>query len=166
MKYFMLLGAAVFALLQIVPSPYRLTFPGHDASQSVSADPDVPAQVLKVLNRACMDCHSNQTRLPWYGRVAPASWLLAKDVSEARQAVNLSTWSSVSPALRLAIASAACADVKNARMPKPQYILMHPEARLSEADVDTLCQWQKAALSALVRKKRQGDMGPPDVANP
>ena len=155
MKYILMLGAAVFLLLQIVPPPHRLTHPEIDHSLSIAADPDVPPPVLKILDRSCMDCHSHQTRVPWYGHVAPASWLLAKDVTEARQTMNLSAWRAAAPAVRVALAAAACADVKSGRMPKPQYLLLHPQARLSQEDVRVLCGWQKAAMAAMLREKRK-----------
>lgn len=154
MKYILMLGAAVFALLQIVPAPHRITHPALDKRLSITADPDVPGPVLKILSRSCMDCHSVETRVPWYGHVAPVSWLLAKDVTEARAALNLSEWETSKPAVRVSLAAAACAGAKTGRMPKPQYLLMHPEARLSGAEVDTLCQWQTAALKSMIQRKR------------
>ena len=45
-----------------------------------------PAEVMTVLERACYDCHSNETVWPAYSRVAPVSWLVARDVQEGREA--------------------------------------------------------------------------------
>jgi hypothetical protein len=159
MRYILWTGAAVFLLLQIVPAPHRITHPESDLSLSIAADPDVPPAVLKVLNRSCMDCHSNQTRVPWYGYVAPASWILAKDVTEARQMMNLSAWRASTPAVHVALAAAACADVKSGRMPKAQYLLLHPEARLSQDDVQALCEWPKAAVAVMLRKRQKTQQG-------
>lgn len=155
MKYMVLCGAAVFLLLNILPVPHRITNPVVDKSLSIGADPDVPRPVLKILARSCMDCHSNNTRVPWYGRVAPASWLMARDVAQARQAMNLSAWGTSKHAVQVALAAAACEDVKGGRMPKPQYLLLHPEAKLSQADVEVICGWQKTAVAAMIRKHRK-----------
>lgn len=151
-----LLAVLAFALLQLAPPPYELSAPSADPRAAVSADPDVPPRVAAVLKRSCMDCHSHETRVPWYGRVAPASWMLGKDVTEARQAMNLSEWGARAPALRLALAAAACQGVRSGRMPRRPYLLMHPEARLSPADIDALCAWPQAAMAALVRQKQAG----------
>ena len=155
MKYMVLCGAAVFLLLNVLPVPHRITHPVLDKSLSIGADPDVPRPVVKILERSCMDCHSNGTRVPWYGHVAPASWLMARDVAHARQAMNLSAWGASKPAVQVALAAAACADVKGGRMPKPQYLLLHPEARLSQADVEVVCGWQKTAMAAMIRKHQK-----------
>jgi len=56
-----------------------------------------PAMVAQQLRVACGDCHSHLTRWPWYSRVAPMSWLIAHDVKEAREHLNLSTWGSYTP---------------------------------------------------------------------
>jgi hypothetical protein len=155
MKHIALLGVAVFLILQLVPAPYTISTPPVDTSRSIAADQDVPEKVRAIVSRACADCHSNQTRVPWYGHVAPVSWMLAKDVTEARSAMNLSEWGAANPAVRLALASAACADVQKARMPKPQYLLMHPEARLAPDEVEAICDWPKAAMAAMIRMKRE-----------
>ena len=153
MKTLALLGILAFAVLQLAPAPYELTKPAVDQKLSVAADPDAPPEVLKVLRRACMDCHSYETNIPWYGRVAPSSWALAKDVTEARAAMNLSEWGVKSAAVHLALSAAACADVRSGKMPKKQYVLLHPEAALSGADVEAVCGWSKAVMTAMAKKK-------------
>jgi cytochrome c len=154
MRPFVLVAVLGLLLLQIAPVPYDLSHPPAPPELSVTADPDVPAPILQILIRSCMDCHSHETRMPWYGHVAPASWLLARDVVEARKAMNLSEWRRRPPAVRLALAAAACEDVKSGTMPKLQYLLLHPGARLSPADIATICGWPDAALSVLTQKNR------------
>ena len=51
-----------------------------------------PEEVKKILVRSCYDCHSNETKWPWYAKLAPGSWILAHDVSEGRFALNFSEW--------------------------------------------------------------------------
>ncbi len=142
-----------FVILQMAPAPYQLSSAPLDPRAAISADPDIPYHIQSVLRRACMDCHSQETRVPWYGRVAPASWLLAKDVTEARLVMDLSHWGDRPAAGRLALSSAACAAVKESKMPKPQYRMMHPEARLSPQDIEALCGWPKAVLASIARQK-------------
>src|SRR3954454_24080837 len=59
---------------------------------NIAARLDVPPAVTNILQRACADCHSDQTRWPVYSRVAPFSWLVAEDVEKGRDALNLSQW--------------------------------------------------------------------------
>ncbi|MEP6666942.1 MAG: heme-binding domain-containing protein, partial [Nocardioidaceae bacterium] len=76
---------------------------------------------------ACFDCHSNQTVWPWYSNIAPISWLVQRDVDEGRKRMNLSEWTQGQ-------GSEAAEKVEAGEMPPFQYLLAHPEARLSDAD--------------------------------
>jgi hypothetical protein len=154
MRRFLLVGIVGLLILQIAPAPFEVSHPASSPELSVAADADVPAPIVRILQRSCMDCHSHETRLPWYGYVAPVSWLLARDVTEARKAMNLSEWRLRPPAVRLALAAAACEDVKRGTMPKREYLLMHPGARLSPEDIETLCGWPDAAMRALTGQRR------------
>jgi mono/diheme cytochrome c family protein len=78
-------GLTAFALMQLVP--YRVSNP------KVSAEPkwDSP-QTRALAVAACYDCHSNETKTPWYGKIAPVSWWLTNHVEDGRAAVNFSEW--------------------------------------------------------------------------
>lgn len=93
--------------------------------------------VESVLRRSCFDCHSNETRWPWYSTVAPVSWLLVSDVNEARHEMNFSSWKDPKRELRKEM----CEQVREGEMPLWFYIPLHPDARLSEADIRILCDW-------------------------
>ena len=90
---------------------------------------------------ACFDCHSNQTRWPWYSNVAPASWLIQRDVDEARQRMNFSEWDRPQPGAEEAVES-----VQEGGMPPSQYRLLHPGGRLSSTERQTLIQGLEATL--------------------
>ncbi|MBI4892902.1 MAG: heme-binding domain-containing protein [Acidobacteria bacterium] len=153
MKAAIAIAILAFLILQLAPAPYQLTTTAVDTRSTIAADPDIPYHIQSVLRRACMDCHSQETRVPWYGRVAPASWMMARDVTEARQAMDLSRWAEKPPAARLALSAAACADVKAKKMPKPQYRMLHAEARLSPQDIEAICGWPKAVIASIARQK-------------
>ena len=80
---------------------------------------------------ACGDCHSNETRWPWYSRMAPMSWLVQRDVEEGREAFNISEhdWGD---------ADEAAETVIEGEMPPLPYLLLHPEARLSAREKQDL----------------------------
>ena len=69
-------------------------WPVERTNPPVLSDIEAPQEVKAVLHAACYDCHSNETRWPWYSYVAPASWLVTSDVTEAREHLNLSEWPS------------------------------------------------------------------------
>ena len=77
----------------------------------------------------CFDCHSNQSKWPWYSNVAPISWLVQRDVDEGRQHLNFSTWGTGENE-----GAHAAEMLSSGEMPPFQYLLAHPEARFSDAD--------------------------------
>ncbi len=89
---------------------------------------DTP-QTRALVERTCMDCHSNSTRWPWYSYIAPMSWLVTHDVNTARTFVNFSRWDSDEWDLAQVIKM-----VETRQMPPRRYLLLHPEANLSDAD--------------------------------
>lgn len=103
-----------------------------------------PAPVLAVLERACYDCHSNQTRWPWYAYVAPVSWLVADDVHEGRHELNFTEWNKASARRRARVAGKVWDEVQEGKMPLPSYVRVHPAARLTEADRAALRGWAEA----------------------
>lgn len=100
-----------------------------------------PPEVMTVLDRACADCHSHETRWPWYSRVAPVSWLVVRDVDEGREKLNLSTWGALEPKRQQKLREEMWEEVSEGEMPLRMYRLAHPEARLSEADRELLRRW-------------------------
>jgi hypothetical protein len=104
----------------------------------------IPASIQLIFQNACLDCHSNQTRWPWYSRVPPASWLVERDVDQGRRAMNLSEWEARTgnrAGRIVGFLTAACADVQSRRMPPLQYRLVHHEANLNAADKAAFCAW-------------------------
>ncbi|GGH63102.1 hypothetical protein HNQ91_002600 [Filimonas zeae] len=97
-----------------------------------------PPEVTAVLRRACYDCHSNETRLNWLDKMAPASLLVAKDVNTARSRFNFSTWDTLSLADQQGKMWEMVNMVLNGKMPLPTYTALHPEARLTEQDIAIL----------------------------
>ena len=132
------LAIAVLLALQIV-QPAR-TNPSSDPRASFEAVANPPQRVAVSLRRACGDCHSNQTNWPWYSRIAPASWLIARDVREGRAHLNLSAWNqdreSEGPAPEV---GELCAEVRAGKMPPRSYTWLHPAARLTSPEVAALC---------------------------
>ena len=148
------IGLAVLQLLPIA----RRTNPSVRSEARFDNHLRVNAELDRLLQRACMDCHSNETRWPWYSRVAPLSWLIVRDVDRGRQVMNLSEWSQQAgrrPAIAASVLASACVAAKSGRMPRFPYGILHPEARLSPSDVQTLCDWTSSEVRRLVQLKRQ-----------
>lgn len=104
------------------------------------------SRVESTLRRSCFDCHSNQTRWPWYSSVAPMSWQIASHVKEGREHMNFSDWNGERAAKRL---GEICEEIREGKMPIQGYVLLHGDAKLSGADMDALCEWSGARLVAM-----------------
>jgi hypothetical protein len=132
-------GLAALAGLQMFSGDASVQ--AHATSQAQLV---IPASIQPIFSKACLDCHSNETRWPWYSRIAPASWLVKRDVDRGRHAMNLSDWvaQTGNRAGRIAgLLTAACSDVQSDRMPLPQYRLIHREANLSVVEKAAFCAW-------------------------
>ena len=107
----------------------------------IGAKKPVPANVAKVLQRACYDCHSNYTVYPWYANVQPIAWWLAHHVNDGKRHFNLSEFTTYTNKRASHKLEAAVNELKEGGMPLPSYTWAHPEARLSEADKQLLIEW-------------------------
>jgi hypothetical protein len=128
------LGVVVaLGLAQLVPLPRT--------NPPVSQEVPAPPQVREILRRSCYDCHSNESRWPWYAYVAPVSWLVVYDVHHAREHVNFSTWDAYSAKKQADKLEDAWEEVEDGEMPLWIYLPLHPQARLSDADRRLLRSW-------------------------
>jgi hypothetical protein len=130
--------AAVAIAIQFV-RPAR-TNPAADPSSALAAMQPVPAHVTAVLDRACRDCHSNQTRWPWYSQVAPVSWFVIDHVNHGRSHFNYSDWARYAAADRARLLKNSCDLVREDEMPLSSYRWMHRTARLTKTDVEAICE--------------------------
>jgi hypothetical protein len=140
LKWITLVLLGIFVLIQFVPV--------DRSNPPVETEIEAPDPALSVFKRACYDCHSNQTDWPWYGYVAPVSWIVAGHVDHARQHVNFSTWNRYDHEERLDKIEEIWEEVEDRAMPPGYYTRMHTEARLSDAD--------RAAIQAWVQSEVEG----------
>lgn len=133
-----LLAAAVAQFVQP-----RTGNPPVNPARSLWNDRRVDPRVAGILRRACADCHSHETEWPWYSKISPLSWMMARHVLKGRAKLNFSDWSSPSPDQLEEIYDAVA---KN-KMPIASYLLIHRSARLSQADRDILLAWADGKLA-------------------
>jgi hypothetical protein len=127
--------------------------PPVDPARSVDAAATVQASVAAILKRSCYDCHSSETRWPWYSAIVPMGWGVAEDVKEGRSHMNLSEWGAYPPNKRVGILEKMCDEVREGRMPLKQYLWLHRDARLSEADWKSVCDWSMDEADRLGRRQ-------------
>ena len=115
--------------------------PVERTNPPLQADLEAPAAVKEMLRSACYNCHSNETRWPWYGYVAPTSWFVAHDVNEAREELNFSKWGTLHAETRRHLRREMWELVEKGEMPLPVYAWIHSDARLSPEQKATLRDW-------------------------
>jgi cytochrome c len=103
----------------------------------------VPPAVREMLSAKCADCHSAQTRAPIYARFAPASWLMERDILQARKAMNLSEWEKYPAEKQEALKAEIVMQAKSHAMPPAQYRIVHWNARITDNDIQALTQWAR-----------------------
>ena len=128
----------VFAVIQAVP--YGRNHSNHPVTQEPRWD---SAQTRAYAVRACFDCHSNLTKWRWYSNVAPASWLIQRDVDGGRAQFNFSEWDRPQD-----ISAGDLADsIRSGSMPPWFYVLLHSRAHLNRAEKDALIRGLNATLA-------------------
>jgi len=140
--------AAVVAFGGSLIHPFGATGePGNN--QTILREGQIDPATLEIIQRACQNCHSQQTVWPWYSHVAPISWMLARDVQQARLHMNLSRWQDYSTDDQLRLLSTIGSAVRNREMPVQRYLLLHPEARLTDAERQQIYRWTQTERKRL-----------------
>jgi uncharacterized membrane protein len=150
MKKKILLTIPLLAIaLQFVPAPAK-TNPPVDPTRSFDTVMKPPPEVRDILRRACYDCHSDETKWPWYADVAPVSWPVRKHVVDGRRHLNFSQWLKAGETKYTAWSDfeEIGISVLDKSMPIPGYDLMHPEAKLTQAERELIAKWVDTAIGA------------------
>ena len=125
--------AAAAVVIQFVPV--------DRTNPPVRHDVGAPPAVAALLRGACYDCHSHETRWPWYSRVAPVSWLVAGHVREGRRKLDFSDWPAVSLAAQDDLLREIGKEVGEGGMPLFGYGWIHPQARLTSQQRAAIVAW-------------------------
>jgi len=135
----------VFAGIQAVPVK-RVNPPAE-------GDLTAPPAVRDVLHRACYDCHSNETRWPWYSHVAPVSWVLVRNVRRGRRHINFSLWGGLDARRQAKARRETRERVSDGQMPVWFHAVVHPETRLSAEDKAVLLAWREEDRRSRTRQE-------------
>ena len=144
-------GVALLIAIQLVPY-------GHDHAAPPDGTLvawDSPA-TQALAERACYDCHSNRTRWPWYASIAPLSWRIQTHVMRGREDLNFTAFDPTTRDVAEA-AGEAGETVTKGEMPPNDYLLAHPQARLSSNEKQTLVAGLNRTFAAFVEREEGGE---------
>jgi len=156
-------GAIAFvvslALARIHPFGNAGLYAAKAAETTIMEHSQVPPEVRAILVAKCADCHSTQTRSPFYGQFAPVSWMMESDIIEAQKAMNLSQWEAYSPAQQQTFAAKIAQQARSREMPPVQYRMIHWNTRIEESDLKEFVQWARGpqALQTGEASAAEGD---------
>lgn len=131
-----LVGGLALAGIQI--------WPAGRTNPPTSAGLDAPPEVTSVLRRCCFDCHSNETRWPWYAHVAPVSWWMVRDVEDGRAEMNFSEWGTMPEGKRARRLNGLVEEIESGGMPPKAYRRMHADAVVSPEELEILRAWSES----------------------
>jgi len=109
----------------------------------------VPENVQGILKKACYDCHSNNTKYPWYANIQPVAWYLAHHVNEGKDKLNFDEFASYKAKKQDHKLEEVVETVEKGEMPVSSYTFIHKEAKLSEQEKTLLIGWAKKARASL-----------------
>ncbi len=109
----------------------------------------IDESTLALFLRACQDCHSENTQWPWYSHIPPASWLLERDVKDARRQVNFSNWDSYNPQEKEDLLTRIASAARTGEMPLARYMFLHREAVLTSQERQQIYEWSRAEKKRL-----------------
>ena len=134
MKKIIFIVLALFIFIQFIPYGKDHTNP------AVIAEPKWDSLETRALfMKACVDCHSNETKWPAYSNVAPISWIVYHHVVDGREHFNISAWGHQ----KKNKGKDAAEELEEGEMPLKSYLLVHPEAKLTDAETKLLIQGLK-----------------------
>jgi len=136
----------IFGGLQLFSQPLE----GKPVPKKIEA----PREVLAILENSCFNCHSNQQNLSWYDKIAPISWAVNKDVKRAREVLNFSEWN-YSAGEHQGKMYAILNMMQSGKMPLHEYTLLHPSAKITAKDIETIKKYTLALSNVSTLKKEE-----------
>jgi hypothetical protein len=130
----------VFLLIQLI----QISIPKPDAV-TPSEEINAPKEIMKLLKASCYDCHSYETKMPWYGHIAPFSWEVKSHIKEGRAWLNFQKWAQYDEEKKQKIFKGIVKTI-DFSMPMPMYLTMHEEAKLTKAEREKIKAWAKSNI--------------------
>ncbi|UXX78580.1 heme-binding domain-containing protein [Reichenbachiella carrageenanivorans] len=118
--------------------------PAYEAKNDFITMMNPPAEIAQIIKTSCYDCHSYETKYPWYASVAPVSWWIGDHIEDGRKHFNLSTWGTYTEKKALHKLEEFYEEVEKGEMPLSSYTILHGDASLSPEQVSQLVTWVKS----------------------
>jgi hypothetical protein len=150
MKKLLTVLLVAFIIIQFFPidKTNPAPTPGMDFLRIKNTSPEI----AKIINNSCYDCHSNETKYPWYSNFAPASWFLQNHIKEGRKHLNFSTFAMYEPKIQAHKLQECIEMLEKKEMPLESYFIGHQEAKLTDEQRKILIDYFKREKKETERK--------------
>ena len=138
----------LFIIIQFIPSGIPANKPEDE--KSILKSSLITEPVLNHLRKSCLDCHSNQTLLPWYAKLEPSSWLLSVHINKGKEHLNFSAWEDYSKREKIGLLGEIKDEVESGQMPLKSYLLIHRDAKLNAEKISALSRWTEEASARIL----------------
>ncbi|HRG24049.1 MAG TPA: heme-binding domain-containing protein [Chitinophagaceae bacterium] len=138
---------AAFIVIQFI-HPAKNTSEGLQPN-TIGNNYAIPADVKTILGKACNDCHSNNTRYPWYAKIQPVDWWLNKHVVDGKKDLNFDEFTNRAPRYQYHKMEEVIEMVKELEMPLKSYTWTHKDARLTSNEREKLTGWAQSVMDAM-----------------
>jgi hypothetical protein len=150
MKKILTVLLVAFIIIQFFP--IDKTNPAPTPGMDFLKIKNTPPEVAKIINSSCYDCHSNETKYPWYSNFAPASWFLKNHINEGRKHLNFSTFAMYDPKIQAQKLHECIEMLEKKEMPLESYFIGHQEAKLTDEQRKILIDYFKREKKETERK--------------
>ncbi|MBI1342997.1 MAG: cytochrome C [Terrimonas sp.] len=109
----------------------------------------MPEDIKTIMDKACNDCHSNNTRYPWYNNIQPVAWWLDNHIREGKQHLNFSEYTNKRPRFQYHKMEDIIEQVKKGEMPLDSYTWIHKDAILTQEEKTKIIDWANAVMDQM-----------------
>ena len=154
MKNKILLGlAAIFLVLQAFrPAKNLSPAAPFSGKNDITALHPTPVAVKTILERSCYDCHSDNTRYPWYAEIQPVGWWLQWHINDGRRHLNFAQFAKYPTKRAGKKMDEVIDETRDRGMPLPSYTLIHRGAKLTDAEIAALADWAESVHQHIAGK--------------
>lgn len=155
LKKILLALLIVFIAIQFIRPARNVS--GQVLPTDITKTVNVSDRVLDIFKNSCYDCHSNNTRYPWYMNMQPMGWIMAMHIKNGKRNFNFSEFGSYSERKQANKLRAIATSIKDGSMPLPSYTIMHTNARLSKEDKEFIINWATGTRDSLLLKEQKAN---------
>ena len=137
----------VFIVIQFIRPAHNIS--GQVLPTDITKTINVPDKILDVFKNSCYDCHSNDTRYPWYINIQPMGWIMADHIKTGKANLNFSEFGSYSKRKQANKLRSLAETINDGSMPISSYTIMHTDAKLSEENKKLITDWALQAKDSL-----------------